>query len=193
MIKEETRNKYIKLLKDARDELGHTPSMREFDELDIGIKSTTIEKYMGGWNKAKKEAGLRLLGSGDRNNTEIKPKPEDVEIPEDKNWEELTSHQRWYYKNKDYYRKRKNNRKKKIREWYRNLKSEKSCKRCGEDHPATLEFHHPEGREGLTVGKMVSLGYSKEKIKKEIDKCEVLCSNCHKILHYNQGDNSQLF
>jgi hypothetical protein len=31
---------------------------------------------------------------------------------------------------------------------------------------------------------MVTSNYSKERIKKEIDKCIVLCANCHRKEHY---------
>ena len=31
---------------------------------------------------------------------------------------------------------------------------------------------------------MASHGYSKKKIIKEIEKCDTLCANCHRIEHY---------
>lgn len=51
-------------------------------------------RKFGSWNKAKEKARL------DQNqpNNQVQKKPEDVNLPEDKNWEELTPYQRYYYK-----------------------------------------------------------------------------------------------
>jgi hypothetical protein len=34
-------------------------------------------------------------------------------------------------------------------------------------------------------------GFSLDRIKKEIDKCIVLCANCHAIRHYNMREKNQ--
>ena len=66
------------------------------------------------------------------------------------------------------------------------IKSELKCSMCGEDHPATLDFHHRDPQEkDQMVSKAIFRGWSIERIKKEIDKCDVLCSNCHRKLHGN--------
>ncbi len=57
------------------------------------------------------------------------------------------------------------------------------CVRCGYNKcPAALDFHHlePTGKE--TNGELRS--YSWEKLKAEIDKCILVCSNCHREIHY---------
>jgi len=55
------------------------------------------------------------------------------------------------------------------------------CTQCGESDPMVLEFHHREGSEkDMAVGYMVSAGYSIPRIQSEIDKCDVLCANCHR-------------
>lgn len=56
--KEYTKQECIEALQEAADQLGHSPYMHEHDELDIYPKSNTISKYFGGWNVAKREAGL---------------------------------------------------------------------------------------------------------------------------------------
>lgn len=36
------------------------------------------------------------------------------------------------------------------------------------------------------ISKMVHEGFSINRIKEEIKKCEVLCSNCHRELHFKE-------
>jgi len=55
------------------------------------------------------------------------------------------------------------------------------CIQCGEDNPIVLEFHHRHGKD-KTVTEMVSNGYTISRIQAEIDKRDVLCANCHRIL-----------
>lgn len=56
------------------------------------------------------------------------------------------------------------------------------CTRCGEADPACLDFHHtdPAVKE-FNVAR--AGGKSLKKCQVEIDKCVVLCSNCHRKLH----------
>lgn len=63
-------------------------------------------------------------------------------------------------------------------------KSELKCQVCGENDIVCLDFHHnnPDEKE-YNISHMVSRGYSKERIMKEINKCSVLCANCHRKLH----------
>ena len=49
------------------------------------------------------------------------------------------------------------------------------CVKCGESDIVVLEFDHLRDKEFN-----ISQGSSLEKIKKEIEKCQVLCANCHK-------------
>jgi hypothetical protein len=77
------------------------------------------------------------------------------------------------------------NRKKRAN-WLWDLKCGLRCKDCGESHPACLDFHHrnPKEKEDL-VCKMVTTGCSEQKILEEMDKCDVVCANCHRKLHCN--------
>ena len=58
------------------------------------------------------------------------------------------------------------------------------CERCGiETHPSVYEFHHKEpSKKDFGIGDM---GYtsSLDKNKKEVDKCMMLCANCHRLKH----------
>lgn len=75
------------------------------------------------------------------------------------------------------------NRRKEIRTWLAELKKTMACK-CGETHPACLDFHHLNTAEKVTeISTSINKGWGKARILKEISKCEVLCSNCHRKLH----------
>lgn len=60
------------------------------------------------------------------------------------------------------------------------------CTNCGETHPAALDFHHLGNKEG-TISAMKRS--SPLTLKREMDKCVVLCSNCHRKLHYNEKNS----
>lgn len=56
------------------------------------------------------------------------------------------------------------------------------CVKCGESRILTLEFHHRNPQEKkYAVSQLISTGKSLELIKKEVEKCDVLCANCHRI------------
>ena len=57
------------------------------------------------------------------------------------------------------------------------------CYDCGyNQHPAALDLDHLPGFEKkATVSQLVEGDYSLSVIFAEIEKCEVVCSNCHRI------------
>jgi len=94
---------------------------------------------------------------------------------------------RWYKKNKKSELEHIKKRKKEIKDWFNNLRKKLKCEKCGENHSAVLEFHHKNKDEkNNEVAFMAYYGYSKERIMMEMKKCQVLCSNCHKKVHYNK-------
>jgi transcription elongation factor Elf1 len=76
-----------------------------------------------------------------------------------------------------------------IREEVNEYKKTLGCLKCKESRYYVLCFHHldPNKKEG-DVAMMLSR-YGKNKIKKEIDKCIVLCHNCHHEFHYLEKQN----
>jgi 5-methylcytosine-specific restriction endonuclease McrA len=59
--------------------------------------------------------------------------------------------------------------------------SDKCCVICGESDVVVLEMDHIDPRTKLfSISQAVKLGYSWETILKELEKCRVLCANCHK-------------
>lgn len=61
------------------------------------------------------------------------------------------------------------------------------CAECGfNKHPAALEFHHVNQDKEFTIGAVSNKSW--EVIKKELDKCMLLCSNCHRARHSNRTE-----
>lgn len=97
----------------------------------------------------------------------------------------------WYSKNKhrpDYKAKDKST-KKRIRlerqKWWVEYKKTLKCSQCDENHPACLDFHHMHVKDKeYHVSVMISKRFSKKRIQEEIQKCKVLCANCHRKLHF---------
>jgi len=72
-----------------------------------------------------------------------------------------------------------------VKKWYLDYKKEQKCSKCSEDRYWVLDFHHlePEKKEmNMDRARRCSI----EKLKKEIEKCIVLCSNCHRDLHFQE-------
>ncbi len=64
-------------------------------------------------------------------------------------------------------------------------KKELECITCGENRPQCLDFHH-EDEKTETIANVHNRGWSWKKILEEIQKCTVLCANCHRILHWEE-------
>lgn len=57
------------------------------------------------------------------------------------------------------------------------------CAKCGDTRVYVLDFHHKDKDEKeFTIGKIKKGSLSL--IQNEIDKCAVLCANCHREFHY---------
>lgn len=65
----------------------------------------------------------------------------------------------------------------------RELLLESACVDCSNNDIRVLEFDHlPEYKKTTEVSRMVcGSTYSWKRIKEEIDKCQIVCANCHKI------------
>ena len=62
-------------------------------------------------------------------------------------------------------------------------KENKVCGDCGFDNPIALEFHHLKDKK-YNVAQLVSQGVSLKTFQQEIDKCILICANCHRIRHH---------
>jgi predicted HNH restriction endonuclease len=58
------------------------------------------------------------------------------------------------------------------------------CYDCGlqSEFPAVYDFHHHEGEKDFNISKDGNTR-SWEKVKVELEKCVLLCANCHRIRH----------
>lgn len=83
------------------------------------------------------------------------------------------------------YVKSKANRRLELRLFILDIKKGKKCIQCGNDDFRVLQFHHKQEKE-FDVANASQMGLSRNKILKEIGKCEVLCANCHQIETYEQ-------
>lgn len=84
------------------------------------------------------------------------------------------------------------------KETIQDIKAELKCQKCGYDKCSeALEFHHinPKEKDG-EIARMISNNYSLDKVKDEMKKCIILCSNCHREFHYyekNKGITLEQF
>ena len=60
------------------------------------------------------------------------------------------------------------------------------CIRCGETHPACLDFHHRDGKTTKEGNIAEIRRFSYARIYAEIAKCDVLCANCHRKHHWGE-------
>jgi len=92
-----------------------------------------------------------------------------------KNWYEGDAHERHLQNVKE----RKDAARLTAREYVYQYLSTHPCSECGESDPMVLEFHH-RGEKARDVSYLTAAGYSVATIQAEIDKCDVLCANCHR-------------
>lgn len=63
------------------------------------------------------------------------------------------------------------------------IKIKKGCSVCGYNaHPAALDFNHTQGDKKFNISQDSKVAM--QKLLAEIDKCEILCANCHRVHTY---------
>lgn len=70
------------------------------------------------------------------------------------------------------------------------------CQHCGESNPLVLEFHHIDrDSKAGNISQMAFQRIPTNHLQSEIDKCEVLCANCHRIetTKINNGPRWKLY
>lgn len=103
----------------------------------------------------------------------------------------------WYLKNKEITNQRTKirlaSRRELSRVLFEAIKTPYSCSVCPEDSNICLDFHHlnPSEKEH-NIADLKTLDYFGETLLKELNKCCVLCANCHRKLHNNELTQIQL-
>lgn len=72
---------------------------------------------------------------------------------------------------------------KELSKWVTAYKADRGCSNCPERDPVCLDFHHQTGDKELEIGFAVRGQWSMERLMEEINKCVILCANCHRKLH----------
>jgi hypothetical protein len=91
----------------------------------------------------------------------------------------------YYYNNKEKMQSQSVTWKKVQRDRINEFKNSCSCLKCGENRNWLLDFHHTDPtKKDFQISQGERFGW--EKVKNEIDKCVVLCSNCHRDFHYQE-------
>lgn len=103
---------------------------------------------------------------------------------------------RHYADNRDKRKAQIADRRRAMKNWFKEYKQSLSCADCGEsahENPWALEFDHldPTNKK-RTISRMVSEGRSKDSILEEIAKCEPVCANCHRAREYGRYQKGEL-
>jgi hypothetical protein len=92
----------------------------------------------------------------------------------------------WYLKNKDKVRQQTKAQRTRNQEFVRSFLSEHPCVDCGESDIVVLEFDHQRDKT-QEVCELARNGVSLQTLKNEIEKCDVVCANCHKRRTYQKS------
>lgn len=92
--------------------------------------------------------------------------------------------QRWHYRNVKHNAERSLLRRARLRSWVNEQKRTSGCTECGETDPRCLDCHHVDpASKTRAIGEMVTHGHGQDSLREEMEKCVVLCANCHRMEH----------
>ena len=99
--------------------------------------------------------------------------------------EEVNQYNReWYHKNKERRLALTKKWKDKQRQLYNDYKKTLSCAKCGEAETCCLDFHHLDPtQKDKSVAQFMTDNNGFAKALREIEKCIVVCANCHRKIH----------
>jgi hypothetical protein len=92
-----------------------------------------------------------------------------------------------YLNNRQYYYLENKRLRESRKKWFKGYRLTLECSKCGEKNIACLDFHHKNAlKKDIGIAEAVNRGWSIKRIEGEIKKCDVLCSNCHRKLHWKE-------
>jgi len=94
-----------------------------------------------------------------------------------------------YQDNKSRYLDNQKRKRDKNKQFIAEYKKNKSCA-CGESHPACLEFHHTDSTKKDIQISRAMYDWGLKRLIEEVEKCELLCANCHRKVHYEEMKDS---
>ena len=86
---------------------------------------------------------------------------------------------KWYRKHKAKHIAKVRQYQQEVHEWFLAFKATCSCP-CGESDSRCLDFHHRDPKTKKFNIADRCKRYSKKALQEELDKCDVLCANCHR-------------
>ena len=96
---------------------------------------------------------------------------------------------RWYLSNKSATAESVAKRKRRLRQEWHEYKAKQTCAHCGFSHPAAIDFHHVVKQNKQSVNYLaVKANNLPAAIREAEEKCIPLCSNCHRVLHYEERE-----
>lgn len=102
------------------------------------------------------------------------------------NREAAKEHMRdWRAANKERDRKNWTELRRRKKEWLDSQKT--ACTDCGELDPACLDFHHVDSTKKDANLSVAVAHWSIKRLQTEMAKCVILCSNCHRKLHWREN------
>lgn len=95
--------------------------------------------------------------------------------------EQRNAQAKWYQKNKDAIKEKRFESRTLARKWVYEYKIKHSvCTDCNISYPPhVLDFDHLANK-SFGISRAIQQGLSIERIREEIKKCEIVCSNCHR-------------
>lgn len=71
------------------------------------------------------------------------------------------------------------------------IKEDSGCVDCNQKYPYfVLDFDHVRGTKKDGVAQLITWG-TLEEIYEEIDKCDIVCANCHRVRTQNRRENKK--
>lgn len=69
----------------------------------------------------------------------------------------------------------------------RQLREKTPCADCGQQYPwYIMEFDHCRGEKDTEIARMVRAPVSLPRLQREIEKCDLVCANCHRARTYGR-------